>query len=95
MNRKACIAALAAVTFVALSACDQQASTGASATDASGQAQSGVHWEKTCAKKYFYRFEDGRQESGATYCGEWHNRCVDADGQPSAGCVQSGSANAS
>jgi hypothetical protein len=95
MNHATCIAALTAMICVALTACDERPPTAAGTVDASAPTNEGAHWEKVCAREYFYRFQDGRQESGGTYCGAWQNKCVDANGKSSADCAKGDAPNAS
>jgi hypothetical protein len=79
-------ALVAAALTAALAACDE-ASLGNDDPPDSAMAKGGsnAHWEKVCAKEYFYRLSDNRVSS-ENFCGDWELRCVDADGRASDGC---------
>jgi hypothetical protein len=66
----------------ALSACDE--ATNASTTSNNSPASPGAHWQRVCAQEYFY--QSGVNAGGSTYCTEWQNKCVDAEGNPTDGC---------
>jgi hypothetical protein len=80
------VLAVTALAAALAAACDE-ISLGSDDPPASATAKSGsnAHWEKVCAKEYFYRLSDDRM-SPENFCGRWEQRCVGADGRASEGC---------